>query len=605
MKEISAEEYKKQQIRSWIWANSLLRAQETDPRPEVVYRDHRPIIDLKQMLESSHSNYKDEIAFYTKFKKGPYETITYDEFYNDVNALGTALINAGLKEKRVAVIGETNYSWSVSYLAVVAGTGVVVPLDKELPYSNLKNLVIEAEVSAVIADKARLPLFKKMLEEGDTPLQLVISQSYKEDDAELPSLHSLIAEGKELIASGDRRFLDAQIDPEEMSVLIFTSGTMGLAKGIMLSHKNICADLMATPTFICGFPGDIFFSLLPIHHTFECTANFLMPIYTGCAVAHCEGLKYIVKNLQEVRPTAIMVVPAVLEALHRAIWKNIKKQGKEESVRRALKISDTAGKFKINLRGVLFSQIRNILGGRLRAVICGGAAINPQILDDFNAFGMCTIQGYGLSECSPIAALNPECAPHSESCGMVLPGFEVRIDSPGPDGNGEICLKGDNVMIGYYKNPEATAEAIRDGWYYTGDVGHIDKDGYIILTGRKKNVIITKNGKNVFPEELEYMLSCYDEIADSMVFAGESETKDDDVIIAAIYPDWTEVREKLGDAADDDAEVDKLIWNIVGEVNKNNPGYKMIKRINIRHKDFERNSSKKIKRFVPENKEAN
>ena len=655
MRPVSNEEYKKMQDVSWQWAYDLLKAQHDDARGYVSSYEQRPIIDLKQMLESSRAIYKNEPAFYTKFKKGPYCQITYDEFYHDVNAMGTALIAHGLKDKKIAVIGETNYTWCVAYMGVLCGTGIVVPLDKELPYSNLKTIVCDAEISAVVADKARLKHFKQMLEEGDTPLEAVISQAGADDenpyfnrvfiDAELgmenfifsglaisnlstqkenphpaevsvPGYKALekdgilyqwemIKEGKSLIDGGDRSFIDARIDPTEMSILIYTSGTMGMAKGIMLSHRNIVADIMAAPAFIHKEEHEVFFSMLPIHHTFECSCNFMIPIYRGCTIAHCEGLKYIVKNMQEVRPTFFLAVPAVMEALHRALWKNIKKQDKEQVVQNTLMISKLTRKLHIDFREVLFRQIRAALGGRLRMIIVGGAAINPQILDDFQDFGINAIQGYGLSETSPISALNPEYKPKSYSCGVALPGFDARIDKPGPDGIGEICVKGDHVMLGYYKDPDATAEAIKDGWFYTGDIGYIDDEGYIVITGRKKNVIITKNGKNVFPEELEYMLLLHDEIMECMVFEDESDTKDDTVIMAAVYPNWEVIKEVLGDKASDDAEVEKYLWNIINDINKENPGYKMIKRMLLRHKEFEKNSSRKIKRFVEDNKKAN
>ena len=237
-------------------------------------------------------------------------------------------------------------------------------------------------------------------------------------------------------------------------------------------------------------------------------------------------------------------------------------------------------------------------------MICGGAAINPEILEDLQAFGIMALQGYGLSEAAPMGALNPENKPKSNSCGIAFPGFDAKIADPGADGIGEICLKGDNIMLGYYKNPEATAEVIRDGWFYTGDLGYIDDEGYIVITGRKKNVIITKNGKNVFPEELEYQLSLFDEIAESMVFEGEAEGKSDTLIVAGIYPDWAVMKDILGDKADDDSEVEKYLWTLIDKVNAENPGYKMIKKLNLRHHEFEKNTSRKIRRFIEDNKKA-
>lgn len=602
MKKLSSEEYMALQNREWEWAKALIQCQIDDPRPGVEYLTNRPVIDLKQMLESSVSLYGDRTAYYTKFEKGPYQEIKYSQLLEDVNGLGTQFIAMGLKDKRIAVIGETTYMWSIAYLAAVNGTGVVVPLDKELPYDDLKNLIKESEASAVLFDRKREDIFVRMLEEGDTGLEYIISQDRKTGDGAIISQWELVDAGKKLVENGDRSFLDAQIDNEEMSIIIFTSGTTGMAKGIMLSHKNICADLMVSPVFVDLDETDIFFSVLPIHHTFECTCDFLMPLYKGAAIAHCEGLKYITKNLQEVKPTYFLAVPAIFDALYKAIWKGIRKKGKEKTVRTAMKVSDFLRRFGIDITDRLFAEIKSVLGGRMRMMISGGAAINPDILEDLQSFGIHAIQGYGLSEAAPMGALNPQSRPKSHSCGMAFPGFDAKIADPGSDGVGEICLKGDNIMLGYYRNPEATAEVIRDGWFYTGDLGYIDDEGYIVITGRKKNVIIAKNGKNVFPEELEYQLSLYDEIAEAMAFETDSEDETDKIIAVGIYPDWNYMKETYGDRADDDEEVRKIIWEIVDKVNAENPAYKMIRKVNLRHSEFSKNTSKKIVRFREENK---
>ena len=602
MKKLSSEEYMALQNREWEWAKALIQCQIDDPRPGVEYLTNRPVIDLKQMLESSVSLYGDRTAYYTKFEKGPYQEIKYSQLLEDVNGLGTQFIAMGLKDKRIAVIGETTYMWSIAYLAAVNGTGVVVPLDKELPYDDLKNLIKESEASAVLFDRKREDIFVRMFEEGDTGLEYIISQDRKTGDGAIISQWELVDTGKKLVENGDRSFLDAQIDNEEMSIIIFTSGTTGMAKGIMLSHKNICADLMVSPVFVDLDDTDIFFSVLPIHHTFECTCDFLMPLYKGAAIAHCEGLKYITKNLQEVKPTYFLAVPAIFDALYKAIWKGIRKKGKEKTVRTAMKVSDFLRRFGIDITDRLFAEIKSVLGGRMRMMISGGAAINPDILEDLQSFGIHAIQGYGLSEAAPMGALNPQSRPKSHSCGMAFPGFDAKIADPGSDGVGEICLKGDNIMLGYYRNPEATAEVIRDGWFYTGDLGYIDDEGYIDITGRKKNVIIAKNGKNVFPEELEYQLSLYDEIAEAMAFETDSEDETDKIIAVGIYPDWNYMKETYGDRADDDEEVRKIIWEIVDKVNAENPAYKMIRKVNLRHSEFSKNTSKKIVRFREENK---
>lgn len=613
MMNVSDERYREMLNEDMAWAQTLIDAIDNDMRPGVKYKESRPITSIKQMLESSAKLFPDSTAFYTKFEKGEYEKITYTKFFEDINSLGTALISRGYKDNRIGIIGETNYTWSVADLAVCCGTGVAVPIDKELLYDDIKNIIKEAEVSAVFFDEKREPIFTKMIAEGDTPLKFLISQKEKEDktvtvdgrEITVVSEWALIEEGKRLMEAGDDSFTAARIDTRETAIIIFTSGTTGMAKGIMLSHRNICSDLMVAPTLLKVNTWDIFFSVLPIHHTYEYTCDFLMPIYKGAAIAHCEGLKYITKNLQEVQPTMFLGVPAIFEALHKQIWKGIRKKGKEKTARFGVKLSLFArNKLKLDISNLFFKEIKAILGGRMRMFISGGAAINPAILEDFQAFGLQAVQGYGLSECSPMGALNPDTAPKAYSCGVAFPGFGAKIESPDEDGIGEICLQGENVMLGYYKHPELTAEVIYDGWFHTGDLGYIDDEGYIVITGRKKNVIITKNGKNVFPEEIEYQLSLFDEIAESMVFEEDSEKKEDTFIAVSIFPDWETLREKIGEEATDE-EAEKYLWTLVDQVNKKNPGYKMIRRIYLRHSALEKNTSNKVVRFRAGNKVSN
>ncbi len=619
MRPVSPEEYERMLQDDRDWANRLVQAVKDDPRKYVKYRDPRPITSIKNMIETSAEMFPDHIAFYTKFEKGPYKTITFKEYMADINALGTQLIAMGLKENRIAIIGDTNYTWSVSDMAVVCGTGCAVPLDKELPYDDLKNLIRESEATAVLFDKKREPIFTRMMAEGETPLRFLIAQQEHEErtvevsledgtkkSVQVLSFWKLLEAGKALVAGGDRSFIDAQIDSRETSIIIFTSGTTGMAKGIMLSHRNICADLIISPTVLLVTDHEIFFSMLPIHHTYEYTSDFLMPHFKGSAVAHCEGLKYILKNIQEVHPTFFLGVPAVFETLHKQIWKGIRAKGKEAVAKKGVKISlFFRNKLHMDVSNLFFKEIKEQFGGRFRMFIAGGAAINPAILEDFQAFGIQALQGYGLSECAPMGALNPDTCPKAASIGVAFPGCGARIDEPNEDGIGEICLRGENVMLGYYKRPDLTAEVIRDGWLHTGDLGYIDKEGYIYITGRAKNVIITKNGKNVFPEELEYELSLHDCINESMVFEAESENKDDTVIAASIYPDWEVVKAALGEGADDTAKVEEYLWKAVNETNAKNPTYKMIKQIFVRHTPLEKNTSNKVVRFRPGNKQGN
>ena len=587
------------------WAQKVVDDLNNSTDKYVVYRTSRPITDIKHMLTTSVELYGDNVAFMQRFEKNePFKSITYNEAFDTVNSLGTALVNRGLKGKRIAVIGENCYQWATSYLAVICGTGVVVPLDKELGAGELKQLCIEAEVSAVMFTEKYAETFKEMKESGDTSIELLIKLNGHKEFEDMLTWSGLIAEGKSLMDGGDRSFADAEIAYDEMSELLFTSGTTGIAKGVMLSHKNICFDLMIAPTILNVNTWDIFFSVLPIHHTYEGTCGFLMPLYKGAAIAYCEGLKYIVKNLSEVRPTMFLGVPAIFEALYKTIWKNIKKQGKESAVKKVMAINKFTKKLGFDLNKKFLKDVYKVFGGRLRVIISGGAAIDPAILQFFNDLGFIAVQGYGLSECAPMGALNPDQHKYmrNASVGHILPGMQVKIADKDEDGIGEICLKGDNVMLGYYKNPEETAKVIKDGWFYTGDQGYTDDEDFIYITGRKKNVIIASNGKNVFPEELEYLLSKSPYVAESMVWGADDE-KGDITIVASIRPDEEEVAEAIGEEkAKDDEAIKELLWKEVDRINAELPLFKKIKKISVRREEFEKNTSKKIKRFVEGNK---
>ena len=600
-------EYQEKKRMEMETAEKVVAALNHSDDKYVVYRTSRPIMDLKQMLESSVALYSDNVAFMQRFVKDePFREITYKEAMADINGLGTALIDKGLKDKRIAVIGDNCYQWATSYLAVVCGTGIVVPLDKELSPSDLKQLVIEADVSAVLFTKKFKDAFREMKASGDTKLELLINLNGETAEDDVLAWKELKEEGKRLVEQGDRRFLDAEIDAETMSVLLFTSGTTGIAKGVMLSQRNICEDLMSAPTILNVNPWDIFFSVLPIHHTYECTCGFLMPLYKGAAIAYCEGLKYIVKNLQEIRPTMILAVPLIYESLYKNIMKNIRKGGKEGLVKKVMALNKVTKKIGLDLNRKLLKDIFNVFGGRMRVLISGGAAIDPAILQFFNDLGMIAVQGYGLTECSPMAALNPDQHKYmrNASVGHLLPGMEVKIEDKDEDGIGEICLKGPNVMLGYYNNPEATAEVIVDGWFHTGDQGYVDDEDFIYITGRKKNVIITANGKNVFPEELEYHLSKIPYVAECMVWSAEDKNANDITITATIKPDMEEVEATLGkEKAQDEEVIQKLLWDEVDKINADLPFFKKIKKIVVRTEDFEKTTGKKIKRFVESNKE--
>ncbi len=572
----------------------------------IMYRDIRPIIDLKQMLESSVELYGENIAFHVKDKVGgPYRGITYKEAKRDVDGLGTALNSMGLKGKSIAIIGDNRYEWAVSYLAAVCGTGVVVPLDKELGAPELEQLIQEADVECVIFSQKYEKIFREMRDRGETKLKYLISMDAEVSDENRLSLREITEAGKALIGNGNREFLDAQIERDAMSIILFTSGTTGIAKGVMLSHGNIVEDLMASPTLLNVIPEDVFFSVLPIHHTYECTCGFLMPLYRGASIAYCEGLKYIVKNLSEAKPTIFLGVPLIFESLYKKIWQNAKKSGKADTLKKVIAVNKITKKIGIDLSPIFFKQIQALFGGRMKVLICGGAAIDPEILQGIRDFGVNALQGYGLTECAPICALNPDKSPKNDAAGYPPPGFDLKIHDPDPEtGIGEICAYGGNIMLGYYKNPEATAEVLVDGWFHTGDLGYLDEDRFVHITGRIKNVIITKNGKNVYPEEIENYLGKIPYVGECMVWGKDSEETGETLIVASIRADYDEVKEALGENFNDE-DVAALIWKDIDVLNTQLPFFKRIKKIDIRKEEFEKTTGKKIKRFVDTNKKIN
>lgn len=584
------------------WAQEIADLVNNDPRPAVKYKESRPITDIRDMILSSTALYPDNVAFYEKEKKGaPYGKTTYREMTEKMNALGTALVDLGLKDKRIAIIGANSSRWALSYLATVCGTGVVVPLDKELPAETLEEFITQAQVSAVIFDRKYEEIFRSIKEKNTNMLAVLINMDAAEDSAISLSWNGLVERGRELIAKGDRRFLDAEIDTDVMSVLLFTSGTTGRSKGVMLSQKNLASDIMLAPTILKVNSYDIFFSVLPVHHTYECTCGFMMPLYKGAAIAYCEGLKYITKNLEEIKPTMFLGVPAIFEKLYKKIWQNVRKKGKENTLKKVIGINNKTKKVGINIGKIFFKDILAVFGGRMRIMICGGAAISPEVLDGIRDFGINAVQGYGLTECAPLAALNPDTAPVASSIGIEFPGIKLEVQDVNEEGIGELCVKGPNVMMGYYQMPEETAEAVQDGWFHTGDLGYIDEQGYAYITGRKKNVIITKNGENVYPEEVEYTLNLSPIIEESMVYQTEAENKNDTIIAASIVLDMEGVEEFYGEDMSDE-ELENLVWEVVDKYNAINPVYKQIRKINVRKAELKKNTSKKIIRFAEENK---
>ena len=551
--------------------------------------------DLKDMLNKSAEKFADRPAYVFKTETpGKFKNILYRELKQDVDALGTSLINIGLKGKRVAVISENRYEWGIAYLAISCGTGVVVPLDKALPANELECLIIRSQVEAIFYSKKYDEIMMDIKSRNTTDLRYYISMDLEERKEGVLSQKELIQKGKKLLEEGDRRFLDATIDAEKMGIMLFTSGTTAKSKAVMLSHKNICANLMDIAAVIKLTEEDRLLSFLPLHHTFECTVGFLYPISKGCSIAFCGGVRHLSSDISDYKITAMISVPALYEVMYKRLIKEIEKKGKKELLDKGTKISGVLMKFGVDMRKKIFSEIHEKFGGKLRLFVNGGAALDKEVEKGFNDLGIVTVQGYGLTETSPVISAGNDFYRRVGSIGKVFPSLKVKIVNKDRDGIGEIIVKGPSVMLGYYNNEEATKEVLKDGWFYTGDLGYFDKDNFLFISGRSKNVIVLKNGKNIFPEEMETLLCRIEGVKEAMVY-GKPEEKDDDVkICAKIVYDKDIMKETYN--LENEEEIKELLWEKVKEINKTMPAYKYIKEIIITTEELIKTTTQKVKR---------
>ncbi len=555
------------------------------------YHKTEEVTNFKEMLYRSADIYRSRTAFKKKNSDGKVISITYEEFKNDVIYLGTSLIKNGFLNKKIAVIGKNSYNWCVSYLAASI-VGIVVPIDKELHTDDVINFMNVSESVCILGDNKNLSQISKNIDtlknketkfiNFDNKNNQILFSSFKED-------------GKNLYLNGFTDFDKIEIDPDELRILLFTSGTTGNAKGVCLSQRNICSNILSIYGIVKVRKSDLFFSILPLHHTYECTIGFLLPIYSGASIAHCEGLRYIAKNMQEFHPSVILCVPLLLEKLHKNIVKNMNNSLPEKY--KENKNENPFSKLPFFMKMIVKTKVKNTLGGRLRVFIVGAAAANPNILSDFRNLGLNSLQGYGLTECSPLVAGNTDFFQKDDSAGLPIPNVEYKIDNPNSEGVGEIIVKGPNVMIGYYNNEAETKKAIRNGWFYTGDLGKIDENGYLYITGRCKSVIVTKNGKNIYPEEVEYYLNDNPLISESLVLGIKKDNDDETYINAQIYPNMEAIKESLKGSIPTKEELWKIISDVVNSVNKKLPNYKHIKNFVIRDQEFEKTTTQKVKRY--------
>ncbi len=569
---------------------------------DVLY-EAREINNLKELFQSSTELFAHKTAYLIKERPGgKYVPVKYSKVKEDVECFGTGLLKLGLQGKKIAVIGENCYEWILTYIATVNGVGVIVPLDKDLPVNEIVNLLRRSHVSAVVySKKCEKLVMEAVAQIADTEnIEYTICMK-PERDKRSRSIAEIIEMGRIALIEEDRSYLDAEIDSDAMCTLMFTSGTTGLAKGVMLSHRNIAANVYNMSKYVKIDKDGVGLSVLPMHHSYEMTCHIFTGFYQGITIAICEGLKYISKNMIEAKATVMLGVPLVFENMHKKVMKQAASKGKLEKMQKMMEVSK---KYKLynepKLIKKIFKDVHAATGGRIALFIVGGAAINPKVVEDFQALGFPMIQGYGMSENAPIIAVNRDKYSKPASVGPAMPGTEIRIINQNDDGIGEIIVRGPSVMLGYYENPEATEEAIRDGWLYTGDYGYFDEDGFLYIAGRKKNVIVTKNGKNIFPEEIEYMLTEADYIAEALVH-GEIDGKSGDTVVKAeIYPDYEQIKKDLGKLKEE--EIEGLIKRVVNEVCDTMPAYKRVTRIGIRTVEFEKTTTRKVKRHAEANK---
>jgi len=560
--------------------------------------DVRSIENFKDLLEKSAAAFAEKAAFWVRAEDGSFRSITYKHFKNDVDALGAALVSIGLRDGFIAVMGENRYEWCVSYLAVTNHTGVVVPLDKELPVLEKGNLLQRSGAGALIFS-GRYAKDVITLKDAGSPVRYFISMDSDEDTEEFLSYKKLLEKGRQLLEQNSIDLNKYKIDNTALSVLLFTSGTTDLAKGVMLSQKNICSNIMAVLKTVYVDSEDISLSILPIHHTYECTLGFLAMIHCGGTIAFNEGLRHIQKNFREVKPTILVTVPLLLENMHKKIWEQA---GKKPGMKLLLKVMMGLGKalkaVGIDIRRAMFGTIHRSFGGRLRLIVTGAAAINPEVSNGLNSMGFKVLQGYGLTECSPLVIGERDKFYGNASVGLPLPGVEVRIDNADENGVGEIVTKGDNVMLGYYKNEEATNKCLRDGWFHTGDLGRIDPSGAYYITGRLKNVIVTKNGKNIFPEEVESYINRSPYVLESLVAGYDDDKSGETVVGAHILPNIEAIKEKLKLPNISKEDIMNVISEVIKNTNRDMPLYKRISTFTIRDSDFIKTTTLKIKRYA-------
>ena len=535
---------------------------------------------IRDIINNSNNKYKDAIAIQEK-KNKKIVSYTYEQLRNDVYALGTKLIDMGLKDKHIAIVGENSYNWIVSYLAIITGVGVAVPLDKELDSEQISKLVDKGDASALLFSKGFLSSIDEMVENSKLEFAACLSDIDKYKDVQ-----TLINEGRELINEGNTVYENSTVNVNELNVIMFTSGTTGFNKGVMISQNNLLVNIEQSCKAFGIYHKTV--AVLPFHHIYENVCGMMAPIAMGMNIFINDSLKYLSKNLKLVKPEMEVMVPLFLETMEKSIRVELKRMNVEKVFENSIKVSNFLLKFGIDLRRLLFRKVHANFGGKLKAIVCGGAALKPELITFFGDIGITIHNGYGITECTPLISVNLNKKGDHFSVGKIFSSCQVKIDNKNEEGIGEILVKGPNVMIGYYKDDESNEKSFTNGWFRTGDYGSIDADKNLVICGRKKNLIVLSNGKNVHPEELEgYIYEMMPYVKESLVYIDKNK-KGSEVISTYVYLDQDFSSGKSLE------ELESILKEDLKKVNKKLPSFKKIQHIYIKEEEFEKNSSKKI-----------
>lgn len=559
---------------------------------------------LKDIILKRCDLYTGKTAIIEKDKKtNKFEEIKYDQVKDDVLSLGTSLLlKLKLENEKIAVIGENSYKWFVTYMATVCGTGIIVPLDKELPGNEILNLLKRSKAKCIVYSSKKKEVVDELRK--DLPKDMIYVEMDKEESDEIAySFDKLILEGKELIDTGNHEYINKKIDPNEFKVLLFTSGTTSQSKGVMLSHGNLASNVNSIEHVYGELANKRFLSFLPIHHTYEFTITYLTVLSCGGTVGICEGLKYIVQNLVELKPEAISCVPLLVDNIKRKLEKGINKENKQGLVKNMMKMTSFLGNAKIDVRRKLFKKIHENLGGKLKHILAGAAPMDKETIDFMEGLGFVVLQGYGLTETSPLVAGTPLNNRKSGTVGIPVKDVEVRIDlkEDEVENSGEIMVKGPNVMLGYYEDEAETKKVLKKGWFYTGDIGYFDNSGNLVIAGRTKNVIVTSNGKNIYPEEIENLINKIPLVSESMVY-GFGDDPNNITVAVKLTLDEEYIEETYASNRPSDEKIYELIWEEIKSVNRKLVPYKAVKKLEIKKDEFKKTTTLKIKRFEELNK---